>query len=1324
MTISRIPIVFALLAASLAFSANAEVKVSQVPLAKAASQPVAPNLLFILDDSGSMDFDYTPDFVNDSLCRRSNSTQQFTNCDVGHPPFMSAGFNKQYYDPRIRYAPGVRADGASYSEMNSVNTNAWTKVLTNGYDENSSTADLVGGYTDIKWNGKVNSTYAYPDAINNINNLTTYSTGAYYYNLKPIYCTTDDATDCSKTKTGNYVVEVPYRWCKSGSFTNCKAKKDSTYTVPSFIELETGVGAVLKLTITGWTNKNTTQSVSSVKVNGVELLTGTASYNSGNSNNSGNNCTGLASAVVGKVSGLAQFTASSNSCVVTFTAKMLGTWANYTPSATATVTATGGITTSGVDGFAYFSRVNVVSTTPKYQIDGGRPAGRTDCTTYTDGCSGSEEMTNFANWYAYYSTRLKAMKSAASQAFKDIDNTFRVGFTQINKLSGNYVAIKAFDSTQRTAWYSKLLGASASGSTPLRGALTFAGRLFAGQKPSGVTDDPMQYSCQQNFALLTTDGYWNESSNPKKIDGTSDIGNQDGGTTSRPYFEGAVGASNSLADTAMYYYNTDLRTADLNNCTSSSTGADVCENNSPISPDDGNQAQHMVTYSLGLGVDGQLRYQKNYKTAPTGDFAKIKNGTLNWPKPVSNTETAVDDLWHAAVNGRGQYFSAQDPAVLVSSLKEALANISIQYGAGAAAATSTMEPVNGDNFVYVATYTTGKWLGNLESRTIDLSTGASSLQANRCAENIAADPTKNIVACTGTMAALVNATSDTRKIVFNSGGSLVDFTKTNLDAAGLLENFDVTKLNQYPIWTAEYKLEASAEKLINYLRGQGGYDTRDGNAFPLFRYREGVLGDFVGSAPKYVCKASATYADPGYSAFSAGLIGESGSCSRTPMIYIGGNDGMLHAFNGNTMEELWAFVPTPAISQMWRLADNTYGNNHRFFVDGPVTVGDVCTANCDNDNAVWKTILVAGLGAGVVQGGDPDIGAALSGYFALDVTNPAAPKFLWEITSATPTYGSKIGFALGKPWLAKVNDSSGNARWTVLFSSGFKPDNGGGTLFVVDAYSGNVMRSIDLVGGEGFSRFSPKFVKPGIDQTATRVYGGDLAGNVWRINPNDGSALKVLTGAGQPFTTAPELTTCNGKTSVYIGSGKFVEVADLTDKTPQSFYGFVDDYETVGTLTSPRSSLQQLTVTDTTVSASSSSGSPRGWYLDLPDIPSNGGAERVALVDPVLAGNILTFPSNIPESGVCLASGRSKLYQLPISTCSPISIFPGVLVGTVQSLGNSLVVGLTTIRLPDGRVKLIATGSDGSIKTHDSGKNSGQAPFGKKRVTWRELLRD
>ena len=117
------------------------------------------------------------------------------------------------------------------------------------------------------------------------------------------------------------------------------------------------------------------------------------------------------------------------------------------------------------------------------------------------------------------------------------------------------------------------------------------------------------------------------------------------------------------------------------------------------------------------------------------------DGTIcNWPIPnPSGTPENVDDLWHAAVDGHGAYFNATNPTSLSSSLTSALSGINARKGSAAAAATSTLNPVAGNNFAYVASYTTVTWKGNLEARGINVDTGAVNTNATWCAENVTAD---------------------------------------------------------------------------------------------------------------------------------------------------------------------------------------------------------------------------------------------------------------------------------------------------------------------------------------------------------------------------------------------------------------------------------------------------------------------------------------------------------------------------------------------------------------------------------------------------------
>ena len=391
----------------------------------------------------------------------------------------------------------------------------------------------------------------------------------------------------------------------------------------------------------------------------------------------------------------------------------------------------------------------------------GRPL-RTDCAARPT-CSAAEELTNFANWFAYYRTRMLMTKTAGGLAFGPIDTRYRVGFLTIgpgNPVSTDkFLPIDKFDTVQKGKWYDLFYKQKFNSvGTPLPEALSRAGRYFAGKKDNGINkgmlDDPMQYSCQQNFTIMTTDGYWN--GNPgKKLDGTTSVDNQDSDSSkvARPVWDGATdgtaqdpdgsgttySAKNTIADVALYYYQTDLRT-------SPSTGAlgpgtDVGVDNVPNREDpwatNSSQktptAQHMITFGLGM-AEGLMDWRSDYESASTGDFANVSkgalnacswvSGTCNWPVPGDSKPANLDDLWHAAVNGRGKFFQARNTQSVQDGLNGALTSLQERSAAGAAAATSTPNITQTDRGIFKTSYTTVQWNGEIIAQLIDPNTGS------------------------------------------------------------------------------------------------------------------------------------------------------------------------------------------------------------------------------------------------------------------------------------------------------------------------------------------------------------------------------------------------------------------------------------------------------------------------------------------------------------------------------------------------------------------------------------------------------------------------
>ena len=759
-----------------------------------------------------------------------------------------------------------------------------------------------------------------------------------------------------------------------------------------------------------------------------------------------------------------------------------------------------------------------------------------------------------------------------------------------------------------------------------------------------------------------------------------------------------AGDSNTLADVAHYYWATDLRS--------------TLENNVPTSSADSATHQHMSTFTIGLGLKGTLNYDRNYLSQSSGDFVDIKNGTKNWPVPsgtVGNSENAthIDDLWHAAVNGRGQYFSASNPDQLDDAITTTLASIQRVTESGAAAAASTLTPVLGDDWVFVPSFTTGEWSGDLRAFKFTFTdTG----------ELIAPDtgPNQEIWSASQRL----NARTTARRVLFRNGTTLSEFNATNLATAGLLAPFEnrcsrtgsTENLSQCGGLSTAAQAKVTAANLVSYLAGDRSlYLNASAIDDQVFRPRlTSLLGDFVNASPVYVGKPPFRYADAGYAAFA------SAQASRTPVVYAASNDGMLHAFKVGTGRgdvsggtELWAYVPSASMGQMWRLADQNY--DHRFYVDATPNVSDVYDATAGR----WRTILVAGLGAGG------------RGYYALDVTDPDNPVSLWEFTD------TNLGYTYGNPVVTK--DASGT--WIVAFTSGTNNVNGGdgvGRLYILNAITGALVRSISTGAGDtatpsNMGRLNA-WVSSDTDNTALRFYAGDTLGNLWRFDHDDliapaGREAMLLgraqtsTGTPQPITAKPVLTekSINGVPTaiISVGTGRLLTTTDLGDTTTQSIYGIKDTLGAtgLGVLRSTGAALVQQTLNNSTRRVDSVApvdwNTRNGWYVDL----TAASKEKVYVDGVQLASGILAFASTVPNADACSQGGSSYLYQIDINT------------GQVTGVDTftTMIVGLNRVMSNNGKVSAIVTTQDQKTVLKASTGGSGSGGTNVRRASWREL---
>lgn len=1004
--------------------------------------------------------------------------------------------------------------------------------------------------------------------------------------------------------------------------------------------------------------------------------------------------------------------------------------------------------------YSNWTQARILPTTTSY----AKAATRTDCAGAT--CTYADEMANYANWYAWYRTRQQMMKTAVSLVFNDVRGTpdvadpldknyfhARVGFTTISNTGTTdgtgYLGINNFDgttvgtTTQRGKFFDRLFKADGGSWTPLRGALTKAGRLYGGK----IGTDPVQYSCQRNYTILSTDGYWNKNDescknsfgsgvsctdaggtntpvySAAKLDGSSWIGDMDGSTScstdlvtpmcnasgtctpnvvTRPECD-TNRKGNTLADIAYYYYHTDLRPGTCAKCTDNVPGSSGDARTNDVA-----DWQHMTTYTIGLGVDGTLKYSSGYKTATSGDYADIKAGTKAWPDPITNDdEERIDDLWHAAVDGRGTYFSAQNPTSLTAGLRKALTEMNAKNGAGASAAASSLQPTAGDNFAYVASYQTIKWDGDVTAHTIDPESGAVSPSALWQAQPLL--NTRITGAC---------GSSDDRTI-YTGSTTIKPFTWADLSTTERTY-FDTSKLDQWASWTPADRTAATGETLVNYLRGHNLYENQERDtAFatacpsyrPLYRDRENVLGDIVHSQPVYLKQPKFNFSDTGYAAFKA--------TPRDARLFIAANDGMLHALDAASGNEEWAYIPPMALKNIYELAGEFYSTNHQYFLDGPITVADI------NDGG-WKTILVGALG----KGG--------RGIYALDVTSTGAgyPKVLWNFSAEGPDGvantaddNPNLGFTYGMPLVTKLKDGT----WVVLVASGYNnvPDlpnpgdfpsaDGVGRVFVIRAADGVLLKTISTGVGtpanpSGLSSLNAHALNLATDNTAERAYGGDLFGNLWGFDLDAGTVYQIAS-VGKPISTAPEISVIDTNTVLFFGTGRYLGQTDLESFPPATVYGIKDNDG--GAVITEANLVEQTMSGSRTLTTNSVDWSTKsGWFVDLL-------AGELVSLPAQLYGPVLIVATVSPAASACEPGGTGYLYGFNFRTGSASDNKADTVAGTYYA---SPLVGFTVFQTTTGKGKLLVVSGSGSMESKDPPPEPGLGRGEGTRVIWHEMI--
>ena len=820
---------------------------------------------------------------------------------------------------------------------------------------------------------------------------------------------------------------------------------------------------------------------------------------------------------------------------------------------------------------------------------------RTDCPEGAPGdgwreCSFAQERRNFANWFVYHRSREYAAKAALGQAVAAAGR-LRLGYAPLNDAAGR-LPLDALNASyregHRKALLDRIYAAASAGGTPLRSALDRAGRhfeclagdAFGSTAPSrpGEAGCPVpaapKGACQASYALLISDGAWNGA-----LAGAADANHDaDGdGDPSPSAFDGGMfadAAAGSLADVAMHYYERDLHPELADELPA--TGRDRQWAPAEALPRQ-RMHQHMKTYTLGFGTHGA----SSFADLPAGDGNPNTSyrTPFAWSDPYGQGPAKIDDLLHAAVNGRGEFLPAKNPAALLHALQEALQAFS-QGAASVAAAAFNSTALKGNLIEYRAFFDLSRSSGDLHALPVDPASGL-------------ANPARPLWRA----AQRLSRQLPSRRILITydaQAGQGIPFAHAALNA--------------------DQQAALSPEQAA-WLRGVRAEEHPGG--LMRERGREGLLGSIVHSAPRFVGPPQAIGRDRAPFPLAAGdAYAEFARArrDRRPLVYVGANDGMLHGFDAETGDERFAYIPNALIDASARHAAKLSQlterfRTHQLFVDLTPTVEDAFVRESRSaSRKSWQTILIGGLGGGG------------KGYFALNVTDPeaafaspasAARAVLWEFADAQDSYptdaagdpltdadgqplldafghpAKDLGYAFSEARIAMSNaqDSQGAKEWAAIFGNGYNSASGIAKLFVLfidrgmDGWSAGDFVKLstgqgapaapDPLAGRPNGLGEPALIDADLNGTADRAYAGDLLGNLYRFDladadPENWSATRLFRATygatPQPIARRPFVFKHPNAPGflVVFGTGGYATEEDAVSAEIQSIYGIWD----------------------------------------------------------------------------------------------------------------------------------------------------------------------
>lgn len=893
-----------------------------------------------------------------------------------------------------------------------------------------------------------------------------------------------------------------------------------------------------------------------------------------------------------------------------------------------------------------------------------------ECTRVTPtGRSEADERANYATWYSYFRTRMKSAKAGASEAFSPLTRDVRVGFRTIWQRGPNHSTPIPVNSDEGRF-------ANDGGSTNRN---DWYAALFATMGRNSTPLKGALYQAGRYFSDFASNGAYGPEAKADQISCRQNftIFTTDGYWNDNSNYT-AVNEQDNVSETTAI--------------TGPGGKSYKYTAKPPYSSSDSNTLADVAMYfwkrDLRTDLDNNVPTSTNDDSHPKlGDPAfwqHMVTFTISIGLTGSTGWGSVDDVPQNATWPNPNDAEDNDRIddllhVAVNSHGTFVAATDPQaftQGLQAALATIAQRTSASSNVatsafqirsggkVFNAAYITGKWTGTINAWNLDSNNVPSTLA---WASSVPVFTSRNVFTREGGSGR-----------VFPTSAQLTALTRT-----GGPVNFAVTGA-----------LNAA------YIKGDSSQEKRNGG---LLRDRpDNSLGDIVNSSPFYV--------------------------NDTSTLYVGANDGMLHAFNVADGKELFAYVPgLIKMSDLSMISRGDYENSHRWYVDGPVAV-------TDRQLTPGANYLVGSLG----RGG--------KGMYGLNVTSPGSfgtGDVRWELAE---TPASNMGMVTGRPALALVNTSPSVKTAAAIVGNGVNSTNNRAVLLVVNVQTGAVIREIDTGAGSASQPnglFAPTAILGADGKSIAYIYAGDLLGNVWKFDltapyPSSWTAKLLFqaksndgTGTPQPITGGVTVATnpVTFKRWVFFGTGRFMTVSDTNDKTPlmQGMYGFEDTDAQL-----QYTDLVKRTIINT---GATQSGYPvrtfepkadlnpgaKGWYLSLP-----ADGERI-VQDAQLVANALVTVSMIPATNICDATGTGYINAVDAFTGTSLgkSLFDlnndgstsddsvgGVPVGSVD-------VGVGVPTLPifiDGQ--MIVTGSAGNLSTTRTHRSIWRM------VSWREFRKD